>query len=132
MTPGNFDSLREWARQHDLAHGGLLGIAHDTPGITADEHMRFDTCLRVPRRVNGDATTAFRVLPSRWAASTWYAGPTARLGEAIAHAYAATTDLMGFATLGLPLEEHHTTNEIEDGNTLDTRRILIPIEPTGT
>lgn len=122
VTPEAFDPLRAWARQHGLAHGSALGIAHDAPGITPEESLRFDVCLRVPRQVNGDATTAFRVLPPRWAASTWYAGPTEQLGDAIAHSYAAASKLTGFATPGLPLEEHYTTSQIADEKNIDTVR----------
>lgn len=76
--------------------------------------------------------TAFRVLPPRWAAATWYSGPESRLAEAVAQAYNASGDIAGFTVIGLPLEEHYTTSHIMTGTRIETLRLLLPISPTRT
>jgi AraC family transcriptional regulator len=122
-----FDQLVEWTRQHDVPSCGLLGIAHDAPNITPPEQLRFDVCVRVPSHVTGNRQTAYRVLPQRWASSTWYSGPEARLGEAVARAYRASGALAGFTVMGLPLEEHYTTCQILTEDRTQALQILIPL-----
>ena len=44
-----WDTLIDWAHRHDIrAPHVLLGIAHDAPGITRPENLRFDAAIRVP------------------------------------------------------------------------------------
>jgi AraC family transcriptional regulator len=131
VRPDAFEQLVQWAREHDVACSGLLGIAHDAPGITAPDRLRFDVCARVAGDVTGDPTTAYRVLPQRWASSTWYSGPAHRLGEAVASAYRASHLLAGFTVTGLPLEEHYTSSQILTADRIETLRILIPLVPRG-
>jgi AraC family transcriptional regulator len=131
VSPDAFEQLVQWTRRRDVPCCGLLGIAHDAPGITAPDRLRFDVCARVSGDVTGDSTTAYRVLPQRWASSTWYSGPERRLGEAIAHAYRASCALAGFTVTGLPLEEHYTSSQILAGDRIETLRILIPLVPSG-
>ncbi len=75
--------------------------------------------------------TAYRVLPQRWASSTWYSGPKARLGEAVAWAYRASAALAGFMVMGLPLEEHYASCQILTEDRIEALRILIPLMPKG-
>ena len=131
VTPDAFEQLLQWTREHDIPCRGLLGIAHDAPGIAAPERMRFDVCARVPHEVTADTTTAYRVLPQRWASSTWYSGPECRIGEAVARAYRASGGLSGFTVTGLPLEEHYTTSPILTNDRIETLRILIPLVHSG-
>jgi AraC family transcriptional regulator len=132
VTTDAFDQLVEWTRKHDVPSCGLLGIAHDAPNITPPEQLRFDVCVRVPGHVRGSPRTAYRVLPQRWASSTWYSGPEARLGEAVARAYRASGALGGFTVMGLPLEEHYTSCQILTGNRIEALQILIPLIRNGS
>jgi AraC family transcriptional regulator len=129
VSPTAFDDLEAWARQHALQSEGRIGIALDAPGITPTERLRFDVCVVVSGVGQGDATTAFRVLPPRWASSTWYSGPVAHLGAAVAAAFRASAALSGFTVVGLPLEEHYTRSAILDGGSIDSVRILLPLTP---
>jgi len=131
VTTDAFDELVEWTREHDVPSCGLIGIAHDAPDITPPEQLRFDACVRVPGRVVGNPRTAYRVLPQRWASSTWYSGPEARLGEAVAWAYRASAALAGFMVMGLPLEEHYASCQILTDDRIEALRILIPLMPNG-
>jgi AraC family transcriptional regulator len=131
VTPDAFDQLVEWTRKHDVPTCGLLGIAHDAPNITPPEHLRFDVCVRVPGQVTGSPRTGYRVLPQRWASSTWYSGPEGRLGEAVACAYRASGALKGFTVMGLPLEEHYTSCQILTEDRIEAVQILIPLNPSG-
>lgn len=131
IRPDAYEQLVQWMIRKGVPCHGLLGIAHDAPGITAPERLRFDVCARVPAPVPGDSATACRTLPPRWASSTWYSGPEQRLGEAVAHAYRASADLTGFTVTGLPLEEHYTGSQILTGNRIETVRILIPLTQDG-
>lgn len=131
VTPDAFEQLVQWTRDHHIPCCGLLGIAHDAPGITAPDRMRFDVCARILDVVTADLTTACRVLPQRWASSTWYSGPECRIGEAVARAYRASSDLSGFTVTGLPLEEHYTTSPILTDDRIETLRIVIPLVHSG-
>jgi AraC family transcriptional regulator len=132
VRPEAFDQLVDWARRHDVPCRGVLGIAHDAPGITPPDRLRFDLCAVVTGDVPGDSTTAYRVLPQRWASSTWFAGPESRLGEAVAQAHRASSALAGFAVTGLPLEEHYTSSRILTGDRIETLRLLVPLVPRGS
>lgn len=132
VTTDAFDRLVEWTRKHDVPSCGLLGIAHDAPNITPPERLRFDVCVRVTGHVTGSPSTAYRVLPQRWASSTWYSGPEARLGEAVARAYRASGALGGFTVMGLPLEEHYTNCQILTGDRIEALQILIPLIRSGS
>lgn len=127
VTPDAFDELVEWTRRRHIGSPGILGIAHDAPGITPSHRLRFDVCVRVPGEVIGGRGTAFRVLPPRWASSTWYSGPIHRLGEAVGRAYHASATLAGFTVAGLPVEEHYTSSQILTEDRIETLRILIPL-----
>lgn len=142
VSPAAFEDLEDWARRHGLPAHDRIGISHDAPGITPDHRLRFDVCVTVPGRGRGDATTAFRSLPLRWASSTWYSGPVAQLGAAVAAAFRASTALAGYSVLGLPLEEHYTsshytsshdtsshyTSSMASIGSIDWVRILLPLE----
>lgn len=131
VDPDAFAQLVQWARDRDVPCCGVLGIAHDAPDITAPDRLRFDVCARVPGRVKGDSRTAYRVLPQRWASSTWFSGPVRRLGEAVAAAYRASGALAGFTVTGLPLEEHYTSSQVVTGDRIETLRTMIPLVPGG-
>ncbi|MBA2559882.1 MAG: helix-turn-helix domain-containing protein [Propionibacteriales bacterium] len=131
VSPAAFRELEEWTRRQNIPTEGTIGIAHDAPGITPPENLRFDVCVRVRCQTPGSATTAFRVFPQRWASSTWYSGPVSRLGEAVAAAYLASTNLGRFTVEGLPVEEHYTSAAILTGSRLETLRILLPLTATG-
>ena len=131
VDPHAFEQLAQWAGGRGIPCHGLLGITHDAPGITEPDRLRFDVCARVSGDVRGDPGTAFRVLPERWASSTWFSGPEHRLGEAVAAAYAASGALAGFTVIGLPLEEHYTDSRILTEGRIETLRILIPLAPIG-
>ncbi len=128
VGPAAFDDLEDWARRHGQRAMDRIGIAHDAPGITPDDRLRFDVCVTVPGAGRADATTAFRVLPPRWASSTWYSGPLAQLGDAVAIAFRASTSLAGYSLVGLPLEEHHTSGTVGNGSSIDWTRILLPLD----
>lgn len=129
VRPEDFEQLAQWVRRRGGHCLGLLGIAHDAPGITAPHLLRFDVCALVAGPVCPDADTGFRVLPPRWSSSTWYSGPERRLGEAVAHAYRASAALAGFSVTGLPLEEHYATSRILTQDRVETLRLLIPLSP---
>ena len=132
VRPESFYELTAWTHQMSVPVEGLIGIAHDAPGITPPERLRFDVCIRVADRVAGDAATAYQVLPRRWASSTWYSGPSSRIGEAVAAAYRASTALANFTVTGLPLEEHYTSSHILSGSRIEAMRIHFRLVPTGS
>ena len=131
VRPELFHELRAWADDRNLPTEGLIGIAHDAPGITPADRLRFDVCIRGAGGATGDAATGRQLLPRRWASSTWYSGPAARLGEAVAAAFRASSGLAGFAVTGLPLEEHYTSSRIVSGARIDAMRIHFRLLPTG-
>ena len=76
VVADDFKRLTAWTRRRGV--GGesplLLGIAHDAPGITPAEKIRFDCCVQVPEVFDADGDIACQRTPGGEYAITDYVG----------------------------------------------------------
>jgi AraC family transcriptional regulator len=130
VAASHFHRLTAWARRHGI--GGeaplLLGIAHDAPGITPPDKMRFDCCIQVPEVFDVDGNIACQRTPAGDYALTDYVGSW-NLGPA----YRTIVDrLRSDATLqiiGLPAIEIYRKTRIGQRHGLAHMTIAIPVKP---
>ena len=112
QVPGSlFDRVRRFAEQRGFPEPlVMLGIAHDPPGITAPERMRFDAAVRAPGPFRGRGAIAHQVLRGGpWGVVT-HVGPHATLSQAYQRAVADLGRLRRYRLVGLPsVEIYHTT-----------------------
>ena len=72
-----FNRLSKWAQSRGIKPQQqiLLGIAHDAPGITQPNKMRFDCCVQVPSVFESKGEVACQRTPGGLHAVTDYSGP---------------------------------------------------------
>ena len=109
-----WSELEWWAQRRGLQRPPLfLGIAHDAPGITPPEKLRFDAALAVPAPFSSGRRVGCQVLPAMTAAVTKHVGSFATL----AHAYRAAVDrikaMRRVKLIGLPAIEHYQTKQVK-------------------
>lgn len=115
---GLWDRLIDWAgRHHITAPHVLLGIAHDAPGITAPEKLRFDAAIRVPAEFpTGGVGGRGRVGHQRFAgglfAFTTSVGPFVSLPAAYEEVFRRVRSDRSLACMGLPCLEFYRVNRV--------------------
>ena len=130
VDPDEYARLLDWVGRRGLDPIGLVGIAHDAPGITPTERLRFDVGVHVTRSFPSTREVGYQLLPERWSAATSYVGPFAELAAAYQAAFQAASALRGFDVLGLPVEERYLTTALLTHQTIQTTQILIPLRRT--
>lgn len=130
VDPAEFSRLLNWVQERHLGPTCLIGIAHDAPGITPPERLRFDVGVQVTRAFACAYEVGYQLLPERWCAATSYIGPFAGLAAAYQRAYRAAIALRGFEVLGLPVEEKYLTSTLLTQHEIQTTQILIPLRRT--
>jgi AraC family transcriptional regulator len=130
VDQAEFASLLTWTRRRGLDPIGLVGIAHDAPGITPAERLRFDVAVQVSREFSSSREVGYQRLPERWCAATSYVGPFSGLGQAYRAAYGGASQMRGFDVVGLPVEEQYLTSALLTQQEIQTTRILIPLRRT--
>ncbi len=128
VPPGLWDLLTAWAGRSGIPGPLVLfGIAHDAPGITAPDRLRFDAGIRIPGPM---------ALRGAVACQSLSAGPfslTTHLGHfrTLAHAYqtivARLRRLTGYDVLGLPAVEVYRTTRINPESEINETDIYIPL-----
>lgn len=129
VATGCFKRLTTWIRQRGI--GGdpplLLGIAHDAPGITPAEKIRFDCCVQVPEAFDADGDIACQRTPGGEYAITDYVG-----SWDLKDAYTAILErLQSNSTvevIGLPAIEIYQTTRIGLRYGLAHVSIAIPVK----
>ena len=127
VDPGLWSVLDAWAEKRGLpSERALLGIAHDAPGITAPEHLRFDAAVTVPPGTAGEGLIMTAALPSYRCAVATHVGSYATLPDAypkiFAYALAAAPDLVG-----LPVIEVYDDQTISLDRKVSRTEIHLPI-----
>jgi AraC family transcriptional regulator len=122
-----WDTIIDWARLHDIpAPYVLLGIAHDAPGITKPENLRFDAAIRVP----GEFRSGRRVGHQRFAgglfAFTTSVGPLVSLPAAYREIFRRWNDRT-LACLGVPCLEFYRVNRVVADLAIVNTEIAIPV-----
>lgn len=125
---GLWDTLIDWARRRDIpAPHVLLGIAHDAPGITAPEYLRFDAAIRVP----GEFRSARRVGHQRFAgglfAFTTSVGPFTSLPAAYEEVFRRLRSDRSLACLGVPCVEFYRVNRVVADLAIVNTEIAVPV-----
>lgn len=128
---GLWDTLSDWARRNHIpAPYVLLGIAHDAPGITNPENLRFDAAIRVP----GEFRSGRRVGHQRFAgglfAFTTSVGPFTSLPAAYKEIFRRVRRWGGdrsLACLGVPCLEFYRVNRVVADLAIVNTEIAIPV-----
>ncbi len=125
---GAWDDLSDWARRRGIPRPYvLLGIAHDAPGITKPEKLRFDAAIRVP----GEFRSGRRIGHQRFAgglfAFTTSVGPLTSLPSAYGAIFRRLTRDRSLACLGVPCVEIYRVNRVETDVAIVNTEIAVPV-----
>jgi len=125
---GLWDTLIDWARLHGIPSPHvLLGIAHDAPGITRPEQLRFDAAIRVP----GEFRSGRRVGHQRFAggqfAFTTSVGPFTALPAAYKEVFRRVRSDRSLACLGVPCVEFYRVNRVVADLAIVNTEIAVPV-----
>lgn len=132
VDPALFDQLLGWASAQGDDHGEptLLGVAHDPPGITPEDRLRFDACLMVRGAVQLEPPLSFQELPGGHYGIASYVGP---FGPTMEAAYFEITqailEMRRVELIGLPSIEMYRTTQIDPDRRLNHTDIYIPVKP---
>ncbi|HYC76586.1 MAG TPA: helix-turn-helix domain-containing protein [Planctomycetota bacterium] len=125
---GSWDRLVAWARRRDVpAPHVLLGVAHDAPGITAPEKLRFDAALRVPAEFRSGRTVGWQRFAGGLFAFTVSVGPFAALPAAYAEIFRRLRKDRSLEVLGVPCLEFYRVNRIVPDLAIVETEIAIPV-----
>jgi AraC family transcriptional regulator len=121
-------TLSDWARRKRFpADPVFLGIAHDAPGITPPEKLRFDAAIVVPEPFSPHGAIGHQVLGSADFAVTTHVGHFRTLPDAyrtIVHRIGA---LKGYRLGGLPSIEIYRTTRVDADHEMNQTDIYLPV-----
>ena len=128
--------LAEWAHARRLPIDLIfLGVAHDAPGITPPDKLRFDAAIVVPDTFapNGsidgsnDRSIGHQVLlPAEFAVTT-HIGHYRTLGQAYGTIVNRIGRLKGYSLGGLPSIEVYRTTRVDANHEMNHTEIYIPV-----
>jgi len=123
-----WQKLTDWA-QAKRVPGDLifLGIAHDAPGVTPPEKLRFDAALVVPGPFAADGKIGHQVLDAVEFASTTHIGHYRTLPEAYGIIVNRVGRLKDYSLGGLPAIEVYRTTRVDAEHELNHTEIYIPV-----
>src|SRR5688572_2312402 len=114
VPPGLWDRLTVWAGRSGVPGPLVLfGIAHDAPGITAPDRLRFDAGVRIPRPMALRGAIACQTLSAGPFSLTTHLGHFRTLARAYRTLVARLKRLAGYDVLGLPAVEVYRTTKID-------------------
>jgi AraC family transcriptional regulator len=126
VPPEHFTRLSAWTQRRGGGTPLFLGIAHDAPGITPDDKIRFDCCVQVPAIFDADRDIGCQRTPGGEYALTEYVGSW-DLGPA----YGAIIDRLqkdaSLDLIGLPAIEIYRTSRVGQRDGLAQVSIAIPV-----
>lgn len=124
----SWDRLADWARRHRIPGPHvLLGIAHDAPGITKPEKLRFDAAIRVPREFRSGRSVGYQRFAGGLFAFTTSVGPLAALPAAYAEVFRRVRSDRSLECLGVPCLEFYRVNRVLDDVAIVDTEIAIPV-----
>ncbi|HVZ93180.1 MAG TPA: GyrI-like domain-containing protein, partial [Phycisphaerales bacterium] len=125
---GLWDELIAWGRQRGIPEPYVpLGIAHDAPGITKPEQLRFDAAIRVPHAFRSDKLVGSQRLPGGTFAFTTSVGPLTSLPGAYHEIFARLHAERTIECLGVPCLEFYRVNRIATDLAIVHTEIAIPV-----
>ncbi len=127
-----WDRLLAWAAATGLAAGSpgspvLLGIAHDPPGITPPERLRFDAAIRVVEPFEPTGEVGFQVVPGGPHGVTTHVGPFATLERAYRAGFERLARLRRYEIQGLPALEIYHATRINADYALNQTDVCLPL-----
>lgn len=126
-----WDTLLDWARRHKVVPGPylLLGIAHDAPGITASDKLRFDAAIRVPAefRTAGRSRIGHQHFPGGLFAFTTSVGPFTSLPAAYSTIFQRLRRDRSLECVGLPCLEFYRVNRVDAELAIVNTEIAVPV-----
>lgn len=128
VDPDAWPALQRWAEARGVAHDGRpIGLAHDAPGLTPPELLRFDACLAVPEPVRPSGRVGYQVLAGGPYAVSTFIGPFRCLREAYLRIFDRATALAGYRMIGTPAVEVYERSAIGDADALNQTEIRLPL-----
>lgn len=125
---GLWDTLIDWAGRHNIPRPYvLLGIAHDAPGITPSDKLRFDAAIRVPAAFKSTGRVAHQQLDGGMFALTTSVGPFTSLPAAYAEIMRRVLKDRSLDCLGVPCLEFYRVNRVVADLAIVNTEIAIPV-----
>ncbi len=125
---GLWDKLMDWARRREIpAPYVLLGIAHDAPGITKPENLRFDAAIRVPGEFRSGRRVGHQWFPGGLFAFTTSVGPFVSLPAAYKEIFKRVRSDRSLFCLGVPCLEFYSVNRVVADLAIVNTEIAIPV-----
>ena len=128
--------LAEWAHARRLPIDLIfLGVAHDAPGITPPDKLRFDAAIVVPeafaayKSIDGSIDGSIghqRLLPAEFAVTT-HIGHYRTLLQAYGTIVNRVGRLKGYGLGGLPSIEVYRTTRVDANHEMNHTEIYIPV-----
>lgn len=127
-----WDRLLDWAAGTGLAAGRpgspvLLGIAHDPPGITPPERLRFDAAIRVAEPFEATGEVGFQTLTGGPHGVTTHVGPFKTLEKAYRTGFERLAQLRRYEVQGLPAIEIYHATRINAAYALNQTDVCLPL-----
>lgn len=128
VTDTLWHRLADWARSKCLPHDLIfLGIAHDAPGVTPPEQLRFDAAVVVPEPFSPEGVVGHQVLASAEFALTTHVGHYRTLPKAYATIVQQAAQLKKFRLGGLPAIEVYRTTRVDASHEMNHTEIYLPV-----
>lgn len=125
--------LAEWAKAKGLRHDLVfLGIAHDSPGVTSADHLRFDAAIVVAEPFSARGSIGHQVLDAANYAVTTHVGHYRSLSQAYASIVQRIAQLKGYRIGAPPTVEVYRTTRVDATNEMNHTDIYIPANPIGS
>lgn len=129
-----WDTLLDWARRHKVPGPYiLLGIAHDAPGITPNDKLRFDAAIRIPDswgefRQARRSRIGHQYFRGGLFALTTSVGPFTSLPAAYATIFQRLSRDRSLAVVGLPCVEFYRVNRVVADAAIVHTEIAVPAQ----
>jgi AraC family transcriptional regulator len=128
VTDTLWQRLEEWAKSKRLPHDLIfLGIAHDAPGVTPPERLRFDAAIVVPKPFSPDGVVGHQELGPAEFAMTTHVGHYRTLPKAYATIVQRVAQLKKFRLDGLPAIEVYRTTRVDASHDMNHTEIYLPV-----
>jgi AraC family transcriptional regulator len=126
-------TLSDWARRRRILVDPIfLGIAHDAPGITPPEKLRFDAAIVVPGAFSPDGAIGHQLLGPAEFAVTSHVGHYRTLPQAYETIVRRIGGLKGYRIGGLPSIEIYRTTRVDADHEMNQTDIYLPVsKPDG-
>src|SRR5688572_23291662 len=128
VTDTLWHRLEDWAKAKRLPRDLIfLGIAHDAPGVTPPERLRFDAAIVVPEQFSPEGVVGHQVLGGAEFAMTTHVGHYQTLPKAYATVVQQIAQLKKFRLEGLPAIEVYRTTRVDASHYMNHTEIYLPV-----